>query len=572
MNNICKLCDKLYKNAKALVAHINRGHHISSKDYYNKFLKESDEGVCIVCGGETSFVSITKGYSSFCSLKCSNNSPLVKQKYIDSCLSRYGVTSTNKLENVKEKKKQTCLTNFGVEYGPQNKEIQARIKNTNIEKYGFSISLKNAKIKEKSKKSLLEHYGVDSPLKSKVIQNKIKEFCLKKHGVEHQFQSDYIKNKIIDTNIKKYGKQHVLQVEKIRDKCNKTKYKNTYSKLCSYTHVIPLFTEEEFTGIGYYDNLYKWKCAVCGNIFENYIKSHIPRCLICDPILSNTSNKEREVQGWLSSLLPIECNKRFYFDNNHYELDVFIESSNMGVEFDGIYWHSELAGKGKSYHINKNKVFNSIGINIIHIYENEWVLKQDIVKSIILNRLNLIKNKIYARKCSIKSISQTDYNVFLENNHIQGVVTSKYRYGLYYNNEMVSVIGFGKSRFKHDEVELIRFCCLKNVVVVGAFSRLVAFFRNFNVGPIVTYCDVRYFNAVGYEKVGFKKIGQTNPSYHYFKSNDNTLELFNRMQFQKHKLKEKLKIYNENLTEWENMQLNGYNRIWDCGQIKLKLL
>jgi hypothetical protein len=68
--------------------------------------------------------------------------------------------------------------------------------------------------------------------------------------------------------------------------------------------------------------------------------------------------------------------------------------------------------------------------------------------------------------------------------------------------------------------------------------------------------------------LGFSFLGDTNPNYFYFNDNDDYLKLFNRISFQKHKLTKLLENYNNKLTEWENMQLNGYDRIFDCGNKK----
>ena len=42
-------------------------------------------------------------------------------------------------------------------------------------------------------------------------------------------------------------------------------------------------------------------------------------------------------------------------------------------------------------------------------------------------------------------------------------------------------------------------------------------------------------------------------------------DFFHRSSYQKHKLEKLLPIFESSMTEWENMQANGYDRIWDCG-------
>jgi hypothetical protein len=90
--------------------------------------------------------------------------------------------------------------------------------------------------------------------------------------------------------------------------------------------------------------------------------------------------------------------------------------------------------------------------------------------------------------------------------------------------------------------------------------------NNYDVKSIVTYSDKRLFTGKLYENLGMTFVNNTPPGYHYFHKNDGTP--IERTHFQKHKLKEKLEKFDSQLTEWENMQLNGYDRIWDCGHLK----
>lgn len=151
-------------------------------------------------------------------------------------------------------------------------------------------------------------------------------------------------------------------------------------------------------------------------------------------------------------------------------------------------------------------------------------------------------------------------------NHIQGAVNSKYRYGLFYNSELVSVIGFGKSRFKKDEMELHRFCSKVNYSVVGAFSKLISHFMKQNIcSEFITYVDLNYFNGNSYFKNNFNFIELTTPNYHYW----NGKNYLNRIQCQKYKLKSFLSSFDETKTEYENMISNGYLKVYDCGNLKL---
>jgi hypothetical protein len=124
-------------------------------------------------------------------------------------------------------------------------------------------------------------------------------------------------------------------------------------------------------------------------------------------------------------------------------------------------------------------------------------------------------------------------------------------------------MSFGKNRFSSDvEWELLRFVSKKNINVVGGASKLLKHFRNNYSGGIVSYADRRYSNGDMYKALGFQFSHNSSPNYFYFK--DPTF-LESRQKYMKHKLPNLLETFNPNLTEWENMVVNGYDRIWDCG-------
>jgi len=214
--------------------------------------------------------------------------------------------------------------------------------------------------------------------------------------------------------------------------------------------------------------------------------------------------------------------------------------------------------------LKKQEFAASKGIQLFFIRSNEWLEKKEIVKSIIASKLNYNIQKIYARKCEIKEINNKQSNDFLNDNHIQGEAVASIRIGLFYKIELVSIITLSKTRFnKKYEYELIRFANKKNVSVVGGFNKMISFFiKNYKPLSILTYSDKRLFNKNTYEKANFVQIGTSKPNYFYTK---NGYISGSRIMYQKYKLKNKLNIFNENLSEYENMLQNGYDRIWDCG-------
>ena len=218
----------------------------------------------------------------------------------------------------------------------------------------------------------------------------------------------------------------------------------------------------------------------------------------------------------------------------------------------GLLWHSDKFKQDKNYHLNKTIECESKGYRLIHIFEDEWVNKQEIIKSKLLSIFNKNQNKIYARKCIVKEIDIKIKNEFLNRTHIQGEDRSNIKLGLFHQNELVAVMTFCKSRFnKNFEWELSRYSSSKHVI--GGASKLLKYFeRIYKPSSIITYADRRFSQGKLYFTLGFTFDHFSSPNYFYTK---NQIKL-SRIQCQKHKLKDILKDFNENLSESENMSLN----------------
>lgn len=173
--------------------------------------------------------------------------------------------------------------------------------------------------------------------------------------------------------------------------------------------------------------------------------------------------------------------------------------------------------------------------------------------------------RIFARKCWTGTVSKSRARLFLKNNHVQGAIASRYYFGLYFNNQLVSLLTIGLSRYnKKYEYEIHRFCSLLGHNVIGGFSKLLKHaLRDLKIKSLITYADLRFGTGNVYDINGFTKLTTSKPNYFYVEPG--ILRRHSRVQFQKHKLKETLTIFNESKTEWENMKENNYDRVWDCG-------
>ena len=125
---------------------------------------------------------------------------------------------------------------------------------------------------------------------------------------------------------------------------------------------------------------------------------------------------------------------------------------------------------------------------------------------------------------------------------------------------------FGKPRFnKNYQYELIRYATLNGYRVIGGAGKLLKYFeRTYKPQSIITYADRRYSQGNMYLKLNFKFSEFSKPNYYWVKDN----YCLTRYQCQKSKLKNILNSdFNDELSEQDNMKINGWNRIYDCGNM-----
>lgn len=283
------------------------------------------------------------------------------------------------------------------------------------------------------------------------------------------------------------------------------------------------------------------------------------KCPKCFP--KNISELETNLYKFISSIYSgdIITSDRSILKGK--ELDIVLPDLGLAFEFNGTYWHSEKF-KDSSFHIDKTTGVESIGFKLIHVDEHEWVNKPHIVKSRIRALLNSTY-KIFARTTQVRKI--TFPKAFLAENHLQGAgAPSPYNYGLFLQDELVAVMTFGTPRFsKGQDYELIRYCTLNDVTVVGGPSKLLkAFTKEFPNSSIISYSDKRWSQGNLYKTLGFEYSHTSTPGYRYVRAH----HVLTRYQCQKHLLKDLFpEYYNPELTESEIMRLAGYLRSYDCG-------
>ena len=547
---------------------------------------------CKICNKPTRNYGGKRGYNKYCSRKCSNSDPEIKLKSITAfkktCLEKYGVDNVSKVNSIKEKRTVTFMNKYGVENPFQAEEVKVRIKQNNLERYGVENIAQLKEVRDKAKQTNLIRYGTKNPMLNEGVRKKLRESCIAKYGVDNPCKNKEVVNKIKATNLSRYGVECSLLNENIKKKGRSTcmnKYGvDCYSKTREYRikhrqrhyelnkkvwpEIVKMFEGEGYTVITipetYRSTIIEF---ICPNGHEHYTYMgnwrRGDRCGKCNR--NSISTPEREIYEFLQDKVDseVELNTRKVITPR--ELDIYLPQYNLAVEYNGLRWHSETHGCGKDFHLNKTEACESKGIQLIHIFEDEWLYKRDIVKSMLLSKLGIYDRRLYARQCEMKMVAGCIKDEFLDSNHIQGSCKSSLNIGLYYNDALVTLMTFGRRRISSRvNYEMLRYCTLLNTQVVGGASKLFSYItNNTTLDNVISYADRRWSGGNLYDIMGFAYDHTSKPGYYYTKGYNR----MSRLRFKKHKLAGILDNFNPDLTEYENMNNNGYSRIWDCGNM-----
>ena len=163
MQLVCKICGYIATSKQGFNSHLSHKHHIKSKDYYDTYLKKSNDGICCTCGKKTKFRNMWYGYNKHCCTKCIPLDPTIQTQMKATCQEKYGVDYAWQADEVKEKSKQTTLKHFGVEYYFQTDECRKIVANNS----------KSEKVKNKIKQTVLAHYGVEYSWQADEVKEKV---------------------------------------------------------------------------------------------------------------------------------------------------------------------------------------------------------------------------------------------------------------------------------------------------------------------------------------------------------------------------------------------------------------
>jgi len=419
------------------------------------------------------------------------------------------------------------------------------------------VSCSNKGNVEIIKKVKLEKYGDPNYNNKDKFKESIKSKIEKDGGA--------ILDKRRTTKMERYGDPNFTNVDKIIGSKRITVISSIDEKIKKFeVSVINLLPDSSYL-------ICCKKCGATSHISNSRINSRIRNstdpCPICNNYNTGISASENNLAEFIDSL-GIEIIKNDRKTLGGMEIDILIPSLNIGFEYNGLYWHSDI-NLSNGYHIKKQDLAKERGIKLINVWEDDWEFKREIVKSKIKHTMGITENVVFARKCKLEKI---DFNLaknFLNTNHIQGFCPFKIAMGLKLDGELISICTFGSRKISGRSAnEILRFTNKINYHVPGAFSKIMnQYIKEYEPEELITFADRSWspdHNNL-YSNNGFEFLYTTKPNYWYIVDKRRV----HRFNYRKDVL---VKLgYPASLTEREIMMDRGINRIYDCGQYKYKL-
>ena len=464
-------------------------------------------------------------------------------------------------KNRSAKAKETFLKKYGVDNPAKSKEVLVKIQKTNLDRYGVECSAQSEVVKEKIKATNLKKYGVEYSFQAEEVRDKIKATSLERYGVDNPSKSDVIKNRIVESNHKNLGVDYPMQSKDVMDKSRATSFEKYGTEYPNQSEIVKSKIDAstlEHYGVNRACKLDEFKQKIVDTNRERYGVDYT--CLIYSGKLKGNDSSYNRSFAELLDINNITYEREFLLQKYSYDFKV----GNTLIEIDPTATHNTYFspyGDNRidvNYHRDKTKLAKDNGYSVIHIFEWDDINK---VMQLLKNRVT-----IYARKCEVRMVSEVDTGNYLDTYHLQGTCRGqKIRLGLYYNNQLVSLMTFGKSRFnKNCEYELLRYCASHNVV--GGAEKLFKYFVDtYKPNSVVSYCDTSKFSGKVYDTLSFEFIKTNKPRKHWYsmKERRHITDGLLLSQGYDRLFKES---HGKGTSNEELILARGYLPVYDCGQ------
>ena len=524
MNNIGALCSFL-RNKKNIIVlnylNVNTPSFAIDMDLSEKlwyFANEIKEAQLCLCGEFRSYIGLKNGYRVTCGRK-----DCFVQKRKETSIKNWGVDNPKKHKDVIEKTKKSILETYDGKHYMFDDKIRNKFNETMMNRYGVKWAQENAEIKSKSantwnnninKEEIINNRNLllinKSEDEKKMIETKKLNTKIKNYGLIENCNK-IMKEKSEQTCLEKYGKPHHFcngEIQAKRIKSYETTIINKIKNKLPY-HIVFNSKKYNKNETDCYLNL---TCKKCNSnfdinrqlfIFRQF--SDIEICLICNPIISGKSKAELNLLEFIRSNYAGEIIENSTHIIHPFELDIFLPELKIAFEYNGLYWHSDIY-KENDYHLNKSKKCEKLGIELFHIWEDDWIFKENQIKLLILNKLGKLKI-FYGDKCQIKIVDGCEYE-FIFKNSLKEYIKSDINIVMYYGDLLVSIICF--NILNDNSYELKYF--------VNINAKLFKYFMtNYNPKYVIYYFDYSmFFDKILFE-LGFRLDSTYDliPEYYY---------------------------------------------------------
>lgn len=348
-------------------------------------------------------------------------------------------------------------------------------------------------------------------------------------GTDNTFQNQNVKASIRTTVKVKYGVDNVMQKPEIQQK-QKNSLKNKYI-VTNFSNGIRISNHEKFS-------------------------------------VNNYGKTQKEIEEWLNSFgFDFKRNKSLV---QGFEIDMYDSAKKIAIEYCGLNWHHEFSSesrKNPKYHYNKYKKCMENQVQLLTIFSDEWLDRQEQCKGHIKAILGINDIRIFARHCKITEIDKKTGRDFFEKYHIQGKNSLGFIFfGLFYKDELVGAISLGRHNRQYDNLVLDRLCFKEGVQIVGGasklFSKCITWAKQNNHKSIISFSDNRWSVGNVYKALNFKMEKEYYPDYCYVNVKSPTKRISKQSQ------KKSNTNCPKEMTEYAWAHQHGLARIWDCGKIR----
>jgi very-short-patch-repair endonuclease len=532
------------------------------------------------CGELRLFNTFVLGYRRFCGIRCS-----YKASHQSATMRAHWGDNPDSKKQMLEKKAVTLTERYGVDNPRLIPASVDKIKATNVQRYGVEFALTSQVVMQKIKHTLQQNHGVDYPFQSAEIRQKGKNTFEENHGFTNDmriarqafrdgnqglnpFQVPLIQDAITDTMHQRYGVAHPSNCPTIRQRAIDTLLQNHGVNNPAQLHIDKelyaiLNSPKEFTELLMTMSL--------RDICEKYT---VNRSLIYryHTLYELDIIKKPVRSAYEEDIARILTDLGLVFQRNTtalcapLQVDFYLPEHKLAIEFNGLYWHSERSGKKDArYHQLKTIACRNKGVQLITIFEDEWLTRPQVIINHLTNLCGLTTQVIGARKLTITSCKFTaEVKDFLNRNHIQGAPpVASYVMAARYCDTLVAV--FLLRKVDSHTQEIVRYCVDTQYSVPGAFSRFVARCKKIDgLEKLTTIADLRWSYGRLYNTTGFRLASEIKPDYAY--TDYHTRE--HKFNFRKNNIARRFGIDITGKTERQLTTELGYDRIWDCGKQK----